>query len=89
LKEIFGEEIFQTHNKKQMITMLKQSGFKIKKIRYVGTISPVECHRKDGKSSKIIGPRISKIFHKLLIDEIPVIHWFATYHLILAQKPYN
>lgn len=86
-KNIFGGDIFQTYSKKKMKIMLERSGFKIKKIRYVGTISPIEFHRKDGSSQKIVGPRVSRFFHRLGIDKIPLINRFATYHLILAQKP--
>ena len=86
-KFVFGGDIFQPYSKKQIKNMLKGAGFKIEKFKYVGTISPIECHKKDKKSRIIIGVKVAKLFHKLGIDKIPIINWLATYHLILARKP--
>ena len=86
-KSVFGEDIFQPYSKKRIKTMLKKAGFKIEKLEHVGTISPIECHKKDGSSVVLIGPRFSKFAHKLRVDKIPGINRLATYHLILARKP--
>lgn len=85
-KDIRGSDIFRTYTKKEIINMIKNAGFKIKKVRYIGLLSPITCHTKDGKEKIIFNEKKAKTFHKLRIDNIPILNRLATYHLIIAEK---
>lgn len=85
-KNIRGSDIFSTYTRKEIINMVKKAGFKIKKVRYIGLLSPITCHTKNGKEKIIFNEKKARIIHKLKIDNIPILNRLATYHLIIAEK---
>jgi ubiquinone/menaquinone biosynthesis C-methylase UbiE len=82
----FGENIFNPYSKNEAIKMIKKSGFKIESIQYLGVISPVNIHKKDGSIINVISKNLAEKFHKLDFDKIPILNRFGTYHLVLARK---
>jgi ubiquinone/menaquinone biosynthesis C-methylase UbiE len=81
-----GFDIYKPYSKKESIAMVKKSGFKIRKIRCLGTISPIQIHTKSKKSVTILPSGISKINHYMCLDHIPIINKLATYHLYVLEK---
>ncbi|MFH1376874.1 MAG: methyltransferase domain-containing protein [Candidatus Woesearchaeota archaeon] len=83
-KKQFGQEIFQPYTKKDLMKWIKSSGFEIEIFRYMGVISPITLHTKEGEIQTLINDKISKKIQ--MIDKIPLIKRFGTYHLILSRK---
>jgi ubiquinone/menaquinone biosynthesis C-methylase UbiE len=82
----FGEDIFQPYSKKELVNMLQNHGFKIEKLMYVGTVSPISVHTKKGNTFTIIGSELSRKCYEIGLDSVPLLNRLATYHLVLARK---
>lgn len=85
-KKQFGQDIFTPYSKKEFVSMLTSPGFHIEIFKYVGTVSPVTVHTKQGKTCALLSSNISKQIHNLNLDNVPLINKLATYYLVLARK---
>ena len=80
-----GEDIFHPHYKREFTSMIEKSGFKIEKLNYSGTFSPVRI-RTNSNSFYLINVQVSKLLRRIPFDDVPFINMLSTYHLVLARK---
>lgn len=82
----FGEDIFRSYSKRELLEMIKTPGFKVEEFQYIGLISPTTIHRKDGSIINVINQNVSKRCHQIGLDKLPILNKLSTYHLVLARK---